>query len=167
VPSPDPNEPAEFLSAGMGQWAVAAAPTKIRSLLGSCVGVVLYDRVARLGGVAHIVLPDSRGEADHAGKYADTAIPGMLADLERLLGRGPIAPRLTAKLAGGASMFQADPVVLNIGGRNREAVERILAGLKIPVVASDLGGDAGRRLVLDTLTGVVSIRIPGGAEYNI
>jgi chemotaxis protein CheD len=150
----------------MGRWAVAAAPRQIRALLGSCVGVVLYDRVARLGGVAHIVLPDSRGEPDHPGKYADTAIPGMIADLERLLGRGPISGRLSAKVCGGASMFQAGQT-MNIGRMNAEAVERVLGALKIPIVARDLGGDAGRRLTLDTVTGVAVIRIPGGAEYNL
>jgi chemotaxis protein CheD len=150
----------------MGQWAVAASPTKIRALLGSCVGVVLYDARARAGGVAHVVLPQSRGEQGQPGKYADTAIPGMIADLERLLGRGPIAGRLAAKLVGGASMFQAD-ASMNIGRQNGEAVTRILAALRIPVVASDLGGDAGRRLVLDTATGEVAIRIPGGGDYTI
>ena len=84
----------------IGQWAVAAAPAKIRTLLGSCVGVVLYDRVARLGGLAHIVLPDSRGAADHPGKFADTAIPAMIAEIERQL-QAQARGRLVAKLAGG------------------------------------------------------------------
>jgi chemotaxis protein CheD len=162
----DSTASAEFLPAAMGRWAIASAPQKIRALLGSCVGVVLYDRVARLGGVAHIVLPDSRGAADHPGKYVDTAIPGMVDELGRRLGRGSIAGRLTAKVAGGASMFQADQS-MNIGQKNGEAVARALDALKIPIIASDLGGDAGRRLILDTFTGIVSIRIPGGAEYNL
>ena len=67
-----------------------------------------YDRVARLGGVAHIVLPSSRGAVDHPGKYADTAIPAVIAELERRLGIRARS-RLTAKLAGGASMFQVSP----------------------------------------------------------
>ena len=53
--------PRAIVSVAIGQWAVAAAPAKIRTLLGSCVGVVLYDRVAKLGGLAHVVLPSSRG----------------------------------------------------------------------------------------------------------
>ena len=71
-------------------------------------GVVLYDRVAKLGGLAHIVLPSARGAVDHPGKYADTAIPALIADLDRRLG-GKAQSRLIAKLAGGASMFQLDP----------------------------------------------------------
>jgi chemotaxis protein CheD len=149
----------------MGRWAVAAAPTKIRTLLGSCAGVVLYDRAGRLGGVAHVVLPASNGLADEPGKYADTAIPAMIADLDRLRGRGN-SSRLTAKVVGGASMFQAGPA-MDIGKRNRDAVEQVLAGLGIPILARDVGGEAGRRMTFDTASGVVSIRVPGGEDYEI
>jgi chemotaxis protein CheD len=153
----------------IGQWAVAAAPAKIKTLLGSCVGVILYDRVARLGGLAHIVLPDSRGAVDHPGKFADTAIPAMIAEIERLLqvrARG----RLVAKLLGGASMFAvggpSNPV-LNIGQLNQEAVERILGELRIPILARDLGGGSGRHLTFDTSSGIVGIKVPGGADYEL
>lgn len=162
-PAGEPTPPEVFVP--MGQWAVALAPTKIRTLLGSCAGVILYDRMARLGGVAHIVLPDSRGKTDQPGKFADTAIPGMIADLDRLLGRRSL-PRLTAKLVGAASMFQTG-ATLNIGKQNQEAAERILASLGIVIVARDVGGEAGRRLTLDTVSGTVSIKVPGGADYEI
>lgn len=76
----------DIVSVAIGRWAVAAAPVKIRTLLGSCVGVVLYDRVVKMGGVAHIVLPEARAAIDHPGKYADTAIPGMIVDFDRRLG---------------------------------------------------------------------------------
>ncbi|MGP0065662.1 MAG: chemotaxis protein CheD [Isosphaeraceae bacterium] len=164
-----PPESAEVISVAIGQWAVAAAPAQIRTLLGSCVGVVLFDRAAKLAGLAHIVLPSARGAVDHPGKYADTAIPAVIADLERRLGIRA-RTRLTAKLAGGASMFQVSPdadSALNIGRRNQEAIEQILDDLKIPVVARDLGGTSGRRLTLDTASGMVAIRVPGGADYSI
>ena len=78
-----PEAVAETVTVAIGRWAVAAEPAAIRTLLGSCVGVVLYDRVARLGGVAHIVLPDSRGATEHPGRFADTAIPALIADIDR------------------------------------------------------------------------------------
>ncbi len=161
----------DIISVAIGRWAVAAAPVKIRTLLGSCVGVVLYDRVIRLGGLAHVVLPEARGAVDHPGKYADTAIPGMLIDLGRKLG-GNAQPRLVAKLVGGAKMFQVSSTRdinsgLNIGQRNQEAIERILAELGIPILARDLGGETGRRMTLDTASGVITIKVPGGAEYEI
>ena len=153
-----------MVSVPIGQWAVAAAPTMIRTLLGSCAGVVLYDRQAKLGGVAHIVLPDSRGATDHPGKYADTAIPALIEDLEKLAMR-KLRGRLAAKLFGGASMFQGQS--LDIGRLNQSAVEQILESLGVPVVARDMGGDAGRRVTFDTQTGLVAVRIPGGADYEI
>lgn len=163
------QESVEIVSVAMGQWAVAGAPTRIRTLLGSCVGVVLYDRVSRIGGLAHVVLPAARGAVDHPGKYADTAIPTVIAELERRLG-ARVAPRLSAKLVGGASMFQVNTPAesnLNIGRRNQEAIEAILDALKIPIVARDLGGTTGRRLTLDTASGIVAIKVPGGADYAI
>jgi len=133
------------------------------------VGVILHDRVARLGGLGHIVLPDSRGSRDHPGKFADTAIPAMVGEIERQLqvkARG----RLVAKLVGGASMFptggNSNPA-MNIGQMNQEAVERILGELRIPIVARDLGGGNGRHLTLDTASGIVAIKIPGGADYEV
>jgi chemotaxis protein CheD len=157
------------VSVAIGQWAVATAPVKIQTLLGSCVGVVLYDRVARVGGLAHIVLPSSRGSADHPGKFADTAVPAMIVEIERQL-KAQARGRLVAKLLGGASMFptgdQSNPA-LNIGQMNQEAVEQILGEMRIPIVARDLGGGCGRHLTLDTASGIVGIRVPGGASYEL
>jgi len=174
VPTSGPTSPlplADVISVAIGQWAVAAAPVKIRTLLGSCVGVVLYDRVLKVGGLAHIVLPAARGAVDHPGKYADTAIPGMIVDFDRRFG-GSTKPRLVAKLVGGASMFQLSSASgtnsgLNIGQRNQAAIEQILTDLRIPVLARDLGGEAGRRMTLDTTSGMIAIKVPGGAEYEI
>lgn len=166
-PSPAPGS-VEVVSVPIGQWAVAAAPTRIRTLLGSCVGVILHDRVARLGALAHVVLPDSRGVKDHPGKFADTAIPAMIEDMERRL-QVKTRGRLVAKLAGGARMFAVEnaTAALNIGQLNGEAVERILGELRIPIVARDLGGVSGRHLTLDTSSGIVAIKIPGGTDHEI
>ncbi len=174
VPSPrlaDQQPAIDVISVAIGQWAVAAAPARIRTLLGSCVGVAPYDRVVKIGGLAHIVLPEARGAVDHPGKYADTAIPAMIVDFDRRLG-GNAKLRLVAKLVGGARMFRLPSVEntnsgLNIGQRNQEAIEQILTVLRIPVLARDLGGEAGRRMTLDTASGMITIKVPGGAEYEI
>lgn len=167
----DSADSPEIVSVAIGQWTVAAAPVKIRTLLGSCVGVVLYDRAVKLGGLAHIVLPSAHGSVDHPGKYANTAIPALIADFDRRLG-GKVRSRLIAKLVGGANMFQMDPNMqessgLNIGRRNQEAIEQILTDLTIPIMARDVGGSSGRRLTLDTASGIVTIKIPGGADYEL
>jgi chemotaxis protein CheD len=165
VSSPDAQPRAETISVPIGRIAVAAAPAQIRTLLGSCIGLVLYDRVAKVGGVAHVVLPDSRGAVDQPGRFADTAVPALVAEMERAIGR-PARARLVAKVAGGARMFQSGPS-MNIGQMNVEAVDRLLAGLAIPIVARDVGGDAGRHLTLDTRSGIVTVRVPGGDDYAI
>jgi chemotaxis protein CheD len=174
--APDiPEPPRGDVSVAIGRWGVGAAPSRLRTLLGSCIGIALHDRVARLGGLAHIVLPDSRGDVGNLGKFADTAIPALIADLDRIL-QGRVRGRLTAKIAGGACMFQVSggpetnsgpAPTSNIGELNRAAVERILNSLRIPILARDVGGQSGRRLTFDTSTGIVSIRVPGGGEYEI
>jgi chemotaxis protein CheD len=166
VPESPPSNDDAVTSVAIGRWAVAVAPAKLRTLLGSCVGVILHDRIGRAGGIAHILLPDSQGAArDHPGRYADTAIPGLLADLERAVASRS-RTRMTAKLAGGAAMF-ATGQCEGIGERNVKAVEAILAGLGIPVIARDLGGVSGRRVTLETSTGRVIVKVPGGPEYDI
>ncbi len=158
-------ETTEIITVPMGRWAVAAAPVRLRTLLGSCAGVVLYDRAARVGGLSHIVLPASMGATEQPGKFADTAIPGMIDELGKLTGRKGKS-HLWAKIIGGARMFPGGPA-LNIGQKNQDAVEKILAELGLPVVARDVGGDMGRRVTFDTASGLVCIRAPGGEDYHI
>src|SRR4051812_45466269 len=103
--SDPPDSSGKDVPVAIGRWELAAAPSQLRTLLGSCVGIALHDRISKIGGLAHIVLPDSREVSDNPGKFADTAIPGMIADLDRHL-HGKSRGRLTAKIAGGACMFQ-------------------------------------------------------------
>jgi chemotaxis protein CheD len=95
----------------------------------------------------------------------------MIAEFDRRIG-GKTRSRLTAKLVGGASMFPVDPNVagnsgLNIGQKNQEAIEQILTELTIPILARDVGGTFGRRLTLDTVLGMITINVPGGASYEL
>jgi chemotaxis protein CheD len=105
------------------------------------------------------------GATEQPGKFADTAIPGMIDELGKLTGRKGKS-HLWAKIIGGARMFPGGPA-LNIGQKNQDAVEKILAELGLPVVARDVGGDMGRRVTFDTASGLVCIRAPGGEDYHI
>lgn len=164
-PARGPEGEGGMVSVAMARWAVAASPARLRTLLGSCVAVILHDRQARVGGVAHVVLPNSRGASDHPGKYADTAIPALLAALRKL--HPPARP--VAKLIGGASMFTggSGTTILAIGQSNGEAADALLARLGIVVIARDLGGESGRRVTIDLTTGLVTVRLPGGEEYDV
>jgi chemotaxis protein CheD len=147
----------------MAGIAVGNQNVNLRTLLGSCVGIALYDSKLKIGGLAHIVMPDSAGKTNPLGKYADTAIPETIRQLKSVAGNSRMT--LSAKIAGGANMFSG---IANssqgfgaIGDRNCEAVEMILDRLRIPILARHLGGDAGRKMVLFVHSGQVEIIVLG------
>jgi chemotaxis protein CheD len=110
--------------------------------LGSCVGLIIYDKEKNIGSFAHVMLPKSQGKAgERPGKFADTAVEILLQELEKA---GSKRSSLVAKLAGGASMFQHFSGNLNIGERNIIALEELLIERKIPILKKDVGGSVGR-----------------------
>lgn len=141
----------------MGEISIAGDGEELRTLLGSCIGLVLYDRRHRVGGLAHIVLPYANGKTERPGKFADTAIPTLIERLQARVGKGL---KVSARMAGGASMFSTAATV-NIGEQNLESCEKLLRELKIPIVGTHCGGTQGRRMSLDTATGKVVIEIVG------
>ena len=141
----------------MGEMAVAESSGVLRTLLGSCIGLALYDRRRRVAGLAHIVLPDSRGQATIPGKFVDTAIPALIGEMESLAGQ---SLRLVARIAGGANMFQTDGA-RKIGDHNLEATEALLRELRVPVVGRHCGGTKGRRMTMNVESGVVRIDVVG------
>jgi chemotaxis protein CheD len=147
----------ESLTVMMGEIGVAAAPCLIRTILGSCVGIALWDRRVRVGGIAHVVLPDSRGETTLPGKFADTAVPHLI---ERIVVKGGMRANLVARIAGGANMFNVISKAQNVGEKNQEAVISILKRMEIPILSEDLGGTKGRRMTLDTQTGEIRVEFP-------
>ncbi len=126
--------------------------------LGSCVAIILHDREAKVGGLAHVLLP-SRGlsrEAERPGKFPQTAIPDLL---ERMAGLGAQQRRITARLAGGASMFAqlAPPGTIQMGERNLVASRQVLAQHHLPLVGEAVGGDFGRTVRLHCADGRVEV----------
>lgn len=141
----------------MGEMSVARDGEELRTLLGSCVGLALFDERGRVGGLAHIVLPQARGPTDRPGKFVDTAIPALMEEMKKLA-KGE--QRLTAKIAGGASMFSTTQAA-TIGLQNVASCEEFLGKLGIPILARHCGGKQGRRMSLDTSNGKVVIEIVG------
>jgi chemotaxis protein CheD len=152
-------------SIAMGALAASQDNGVLRTLLGSCLGVALYDRRLKVGGLSHIVLPDSLGRTDQPGKFADTAIPALIRAMQELVPGEML--KLTAKVAGGANMFSATGAANTIGVQNAGAVERILADLRIPILARHCGGEQGRRMALDTGTGLVTIDVVGQQSVTL
>ena len=150
-------------SVKMGEIAVAKGNGVLRTLLGSCLGLALYDRRRKVGGLAHVVLPEGRGRDAPPGKFVDTAIPALIREMEALGGR-PLKPE--ARIAGGANMF-ATSITNTVGRQNIEACERLLVEFGIPLLGRHCGGEQGRRMVLDTSAGVVTIEIVGADPIEI
>ncbi len=152
---------------GMGQAAFSADSAAVFAVngLGSCIALALFDPGAKVGGLCHIVLPESDGKASPAdpAKYADTAVPWALAEMARL---GANPRRIVAKLAGGAHLFQAAFIpLLKIGERNIAAVTAILAARGITVAARDVGGESGRSVAFWLRDGRLEVRtLQGGAK---
>ncbi len=147
----------------MGELAVSMNDGVLRTLLGSCIGLALYDRRHKVGGLAHIVLPQSGSPDGPLGKFVDTAIPALCAEMEALAGRS-LKP--TARIAGGANMFSTT-VTRTVGAQNLEATEKLLNELGIPLVGRHCGGEQGRRMSLDTATGVITIEIVGSDPIEL
>ena len=127
--------------------------------LGSCIAIVLHDPSACVGGLAHVLLPSpalTRPDGNPA-KSAQTAVPRLL---ELMAERGASRRRVTARLAGGASMFAAlsPPGTIQMGERNVVASRQVLHTLGIPLVGEAVGGDFGRTISLDVSNGTLEVR---------
>ncbi|MFI5230290.1 MAG: chemotaxis protein CheD [Gemmatimonadales bacterium] len=143
----------------VADYAVASAGMISTIGLGSCVAIVLYDAVARVGGLAHVLLPNESMARDRSNpaKFPTTAVPLLL---EKMRAIGAVPDRVHAKIVGGASMFGnlLPPSGINIGERNLTAVRDVLAVAKVPIVAQDTGSDYGRSVYLFLRDGRVEVR---------
>lgn len=159
----------ELIKVGMADYKVGRYPASLISYgLGSCVGIALYDPVTKIGGLAHIMLPDSKQarSTENPAKFADTALPQMLDDLLKI---GAVKTRLKAKIAGGAQMFSFTNTtdIMRVGERNAEAVRAILKQLDIRLLADDTGGNYGRTVELKLDTGVFRVKTIDKGEKEL
>lgn len=150
----------EQIKVGIADYKVAYTPSKIVTIgLGSCVGIALYDSAKKIGGLAHIMLPDSKqfSNITNPWKFADLAIPMMLKEMESM---GARRSAITAKIGGGACMFNFSDksLIMDIGARNGQSVKEVLSRLSIPIKGEDLGGNQGRTMMLDVETGKTYIK---------
>ncbi len=153
------NNNGNTVTVGVGDLKIAKSPKIIKTSLGSCVGVVLYDNVQKVGGMLHLMLPNCNDREGKPSKYADTGIP-LLIDL--MVNKAKSKKNvLTAKIFGGAKMFSVSSEIFDIGKSNIDETQKVLAQFGIRIVASRLGGTKGHQITLDTETGIVQSRIFG------
>lgn len=151
------------IKVGIADMNIAFTPDRIITVgLGSCIGIALYDRINLIGGLVHIMLPDSTqfSSINNPLKFADLAIPILITKMESM---GARRNNIKAKISGGASMFNFSDkkMIMDIGSRNNIAVRKTLEKLTIPIVSQDVGGNKGRTMIFDTSSGVVLIRTVG------
>lgn len=158
-----------IIKVGMADLKVCKAPDVLTTLgLGSCVGIALYDKSAKIAGLAHIMLPSSleiRNNANKA-KFADTALDILLEEMIKL---GVKKSQIQAKIAGGAQMFSfnTNNDVLKVGERNVIATKAKLKELGIRIIAEDTGGNYGRTIELDPSSGDLLIKTIGSGTTVI
>jgi chemotaxis protein CheD len=159
----------ELIKVGMADYKIGRNPSSLISYgLGSCVGIALFDSGSKIGGLAHIMLPDSTQarSAENPAKFADTALPLMLDEMIKM---GAQKSRVTAKIAGGAQMFTFANAtdVMRVGERNTEAVRTLLKKLDIRIIADDTGGNYGRTVELQLDTGIYRVRTIAKGEKEL
>lgn len=161
----------EIIKVGMADLKTCVSPDGITTLgLGSCVGIALRDPVSKIGGLAHIMLPDStaiRNSQQNIAKFADTGIEELV---RQMVGLGANRSRIVAKIAGGATMFKfegSSNSTMQVGQRNVEAVKAKLGEMRIQLLAEDTGKNYGRTVVFYPETGEFHIKAVGKNESII
>lgn len=152
----------------LGEWAVTGNLEAMLSCvgLGSCVAVTMFDPTAHVGGMAHMVLPDSTAGRGGGAKFVDVAVPLLY---ETLREQGALDRRIRVCLAGGSQMLaNASPAgAVNIGQRNAEAAREWVTKLGLRVGAEHLGGNRGRTVRLVIGSGRVTVTVPGESEVEL
>ncbi|MCK4911762.1 MAG: chemotaxis protein CheD [Thermodesulfovibrionales bacterium] len=130
-------------------------PHVVTTVLGSCISVCLFDKRAGVGGINHYMLPLWNGEGLASPRYGNIAITRLVEKMEAL---GCSRGRLEAKVFGGGQVLMITRGAINVSERNIILAKDMLGQLRIPIVAIDVGGNTGRRIVMNTGNGKVVMK---------
>ena len=143
------------------------AATLVTYSLGSCIGIAIFDPVAKAGGLLHYMLPESALDESKAKRkpfmFADTGIPALFKDTYRL---GAKKQRMKVVVVGGAQILDQKGF-FNIGKRNHMAVRKIFWKNKVMIDHEDVGGNVNRTIRLDIATGEIHIKVSGIGETTV
>jgi chemotaxis protein CheD len=148
-----------FLHAG--QVFVSTAGESIVLILGSCVGVCIWDAVNSIGGATHFLLPHWDGTGVASPRYGNVAISILV---QKVLESGANRSQLRAKVFGGGCLFDSmreagSQKEQHLGSRNVEMALETLTKAQILVVSTVVGADRGQRIVFHTNTGDAEIKV--------
>ena len=150
--------PADTRFLNPGDWAIGGAGEVFGTLLGSCVALVLWHPMMRIGSVCHYVLPEREGRrsSEPDGRYGVEVLGAMV---KTLASRGVAIAQCTAKLFGGARVYEADSrPQSDVGARNIACAHEFLQNAGLALTAEHVGGQGWRRLCFDAGTGEVWMR---------
>ncbi len=128
----------------------------VTTVLGSCVSICLWDSAHKLGGINHFMLPLWNGDGLASPRYGNIAIAKLI---EKMLELGAERNNLKAKVFGGGDVLNVTSTFMNIGARNVVLAGDILRDEKIPIISADTGGKNGRKLLFNTRTGIVLVKL--------
>lgn len=146
----------------MGGLAIIREKTdELKTFVGSCVAICLFDMDAKIAAMAHVMLPKKTNSKQHVagnevGKFADTAFAHMVNSMIQI---GADHKRIRAKMAGGATIFshESETTLFNIGSRNITAIKQILKEAGIPLISEDTGANFGRWVMFALSSGDMTI----------
>ncbi|NPV01399.1 MAG: chemotaxis protein CheD [Brevinematales bacterium] len=145
-----------------GELIFSKKPVLIKTVLGSCVAVTMYDKINKYGGMIHYLLPDSSNSIVST-KYGDVAIPTLI---NKFIKEGSKKQFLEATVTGGAFIIFDESEIFFIGDRNIEIAQTILKQNEIRVVASNTGGERGRRVIFNSYTNQVDVSLLEGMHLD-
>lgn len=159
------------LAVGLGEARVLKARSDADAVLvayglGSCVAICLWDAVAQVAGMAHVVLPGQDPQGQPNAKFARSALPALV-QLMQSVGAARDPRRYVARLAGGATVLRLGGTgsLPRVGEQNAAAVQETLAAAGVRIEASDLGGSKGRSVWFDPRDrGQIRVRAIGSAD---
>jgi len=158
------EEGSPTLIVGIADIKVGTAPQVIKTTLGSCVAVCLYNSDKKVGGMLHFMLArvlesETQLEVIKKAKYADTGIPELLRQLrvKYQLESGDF----TARIFGGASLLPG--VTKNIGKENDDAARAVLRQNGVRVTGAKIGGTKGYKIDFDLADGTIKVQLFGEA----
>jgi chemotaxis protein CheD len=139
----------------LGDVHAALEPTRVKTLLGSCIAVCLYDPVQAVGGMNHFMLPRGTVEDAESPRFGVPAMERLIGDVQAV---GGLPTRFVAKVFGGAHVLDIEESVASVPQRNITFIRTFLGARGIPVLAQDVGGYDPRHVHFDTATGRVLIK---------
>jgi chemotaxis protein CheD len=154
---------------GVADMAVSnsADETLITYSLGSCIAVVIYDPVVRVGGMLHLMLPEASMDMEKAkikpAMFADSGIPVLFKQSYQL---GANKRNAIVKIAGGSQIMDENGV-FNIGKRNHLSVRKIFWKNNVVIAAEHIGGNVNRTVRLEIATGRVLVKVSGFGEIEL